>query len=218
MKKILLLMSLVLFVVFVSKAQDEEKKEKKEKKPLIGLGLKAGLNYANVTNAKSINSSSRTGFMVGAFFGPPSKGIISSRTEIIFSRQGYNYKTNTSSGSVDLNYLILPQSMGINITRFVQLQVGMQMAFLINAKADSTKAPSSANPFGAVMDYYNRFDYGAGAGIEIYPIRNLIIGAKYNISFGKMYKEPTPGEPMPSFAPSINAKNNVVQIFAGVRF
>ncbi len=224
MKKLIVTMGLILFVI-ASYAQDQPKqdqpkqdKEKKEKKPIKGIGFKVGLNYANVTNAESINSSHQTGFMAGVFLAPPSKSIISSKTELIYSKQGYNYKTNTNSGNVNLNYLIIPQSMGINITRFVQLQVGFQMAFLLNASGDSTSSSGTSNPYGAMMDYYNKFDYGLGAGIEIYPIRNLLIGVKYNVSFGDMYKTPQPGEPMPSFIPSVDAKNNVVQFFAGLRF
>ena len=226
MKKIIIFLGLILFVSTVVQAQDpnnqqdpnNKKKEKKEQKPIKGIGFKAGLNFANVTNAESINSSNQTGFMVGVFLAPPSKSIISSKTELIYSKQGYNYKTNTNSGNVNLNYLIIPQSMGINITRFVQLQVGFQMAFLLNASADSTTSSGGSNPYGAIMDYYNKFDYGLGAGIEIYPIRNLLIGVKYNVSFGDMYKTPEPGEPMPGFIPSVDAKNNVVQFFAGLRF
>lgn len=194
--------------------------QKKKDKPLIGLGIKGGLNFANVTNAKSINSSSRTGFVVGAFLAPPSKSIISSRTEILFSRQGYDFKNGTNTGSVSLSYIMLPQLMGINITKYVQLQIGAQMAYLLNAKADSTGASSGNPQVDKMMDLYNRFDYGAAGGIEIYPIKNLLIGARMNISFGKLYKEPADMQPgsQPNFFPSIDAKNNVVQIFLGLRF
>jgi hypothetical protein len=191
------------------------------KKKVIGIGIKGGLNFANITNAGDINGSSRTGFMGGLFFAPPSKSIISSRTELIYSRQGYNFKTNTVDGSVDLDYIVLPQLMGINITRFVQLQIGAQMAYLLNAKADSSKPASANNPYASLMEYYNRFDYGAAAGIEIYPVKNLLIGARFNISFGKLYKDPSEvgnGSEPPSFFPRVDAKNNVVMVFAGIRF
>ena len=107
------------------------------------IGIKAGMNFANVTNASDINSSSETGFHGGIFLAPPSKGIISSRTELLFSRQGYDYSTNTNTGNVNLDYIMLPQFMAFNITKFLQLQVGFQMAYLISAKADS--APATAN-------------------------------------------------------------------------
>ncbi len=184
----------------------------------IGIGLKGGLNFANVTNASSINSSNQTGFMLGIFFAAPSKSIVSFRTELEFSRQGYNYHTNTSTGNVNLDYILLPQIVGINITHFVQLQVGFQMAFLINAKVDSS-SQSSSNPYGAALDYYNRFDYGAAGGIEVYPFKGILVGARYNISFGQLYKTPSSGSATPpSFVPSVDAKNNVVQLYAGYRF
>jgi hypothetical protein len=202
----------------------KQTKNKKEKHQ-IGLGLKGGLNFANVSNASDIGASSRTGFAVGVFYSPPSKSIISSRTEILFSRQGYNFSTGTKEGSVDLNYIILPQLMGINITKYVQLQIGAQMAYLLNAKADSTTGTSMSGPYSQIMNYYNRFDYGAAAGIEIHPVGGLLIGARYNISFANTYKNFDPSQmgsggssTPPSFFPSVNAKNNVVQLFLGWTF
>jgi len=222
MKKLLTFTSITLLALTTLCAQDTDSKGKKDKKPGIGIGIKGGLNFANVTNAKSINGSSRTGFMVGIFLAPPSKKIISSHTELIFSRQGYNFKTASSTGSVDLNYLILPQLMGINITRFVQLQVGFQTAILLNAKADSTAAPSQNNPYASLTSYYNRFDYGVGGGIEIFPFKGLLIGARYNHSFGDVFKQPSTDADgnmtPPSFAIDKNAKNNVVQLYLGWRF
>lgn len=223
MKKYLLIWIATFFMIAAfAQMPSGDGKNAGGKKQGIGIGVKGGLNFANVTKAGDINGSSRTGFMAGIFLAPPSKKIISSRTELIFSRQGYNFKTSSNTGSVDLNYIVLPQLMGINITRFVQLQVGAQMAYLLNAKADSSKPASGSNPYGPMMDYFNRFDYGAAAGIEIYPIKNLLIGARFNISFGNLYKDfasggTGSGEP-PSFLPKVDAKNNVVMIFAGVRF
>ena len=180
----------------------------------LGIGLKAGLNFADVSSASSINSSSRSGFMAGIFLAPNSKSIISSRTELIYSRQGYNFQNGTNTGNVNLDYLILPQLMGINITKFVQIQLGAQMAFLLNAKADSTgSGGGSSGQYGSVMNYYNKFDYGFAAGAEIHPVMGLLIGARYNISLGKLYKDIQTGQE-PSFS-SIDAKNNVIQIFAG---
>jgi opacity protein-like surface antigen len=185
------------------------------------FGIKGGLNFANVTKASSINKSSKTGFNVAVFLAPPSKGIISSRTELIYSRQGYNYKTSTNTGNVNLDYIMLPQYMSINITKYFSILFGGQMAYLLNAKADSTTNGSSGSgdPYGGIMNLYNRFDYGYGGGIEIHPVSGLLIGARVNISLGKLYdiSSYSSGEP-PSFIPKVNVKNNVFQIFAGWRF
>ncbi len=188
------------------------------------IGIKAGLNFANVTKASSINNSSQTGFHAGIFLAPPSKGILGSRTELIFSRQGYNYKTGTNTGNVNLDYIMLPQYMSINITKYFSIQFGGQMAYLLNAKVDSATTNGgggSSNPYGGIMNLYNRFDYGYGGGVEIHPVSGLIIGARVNISLGKLYDpgaySSSSGEP-PSFIPKIDVKNNVFQFFAGWTF
>lgn len=190
--------------------------------PLFSLaqfGIKAGVNFANVTNASDISGSNNTGFVAGIFLAPPSKGVLSSRTELLFSRQGYSYASNTNTGKVDLDYILLPQLMSINITKFFSVQVGAQMAFLINAKADSSTSSGSSSPYSGIMDYYNKFDYGFAGGIEVHPFQGLLVGARYNISLGNLYKDPssfetTGGQP-PSFIPTVNVKNNVFQLFAG---
>lgn len=228
MKKSIIILIFLLPVLAFSQDESGAKKKKSNGQDMkTKIGIKAGFNFANVTNASSINGKSQTGFMAGAFIAPPSHGILAYRTEIIFSRQGYDFKAGSNTGSVNLNYLIMPHLMGFNITKYVQLQVGGQMALLLNAKVDSSKNTSASNPYGKAMDYYNRFDYGAAGGIEIYPFKGIIIGARYNISFGNLYKDmadavanPTPGTmpTMPSFVPKVDAKNNVVQLFAGYKF
>jgi hypothetical protein len=186
---------------------------------LAQIGIKAGINFANVTNASDISASNNTGFHAGIFLAPPSKGVISFRTELLFSRQGYNYSTNTNTGNVDLDYIVLPQLMSINITKFFSIQAGAQMAFLINAKADTTTSSGSSNPYSAIMDYYNKFDYGFAGGIEVHPFKGLLVGARYNISLGNLYKDPSSfesngGQP-PSFIPKVDVKNNVFQLSVG---
>ena len=141
----------------------------------LGFGIKGGLNFANITKASAINNSSRTGFHAGVFLAPSSKSIIGSRTELIFSRQGYNYKTSSNTGSVDLNYLMLPQYMSIRITKYFQILIGGQMAILLNAKVDSSASGGmSGMPGGKIMDFYNRFDYGYGGGVEVHPVSGLV--------------------------------------------
>jgi hypothetical protein len=205
----------------------------KMKKIIIGLlliipffltaqfGIKAGVNFANVTKASTINNSNRSGFNAGVFLAPPSKKIISSRTELLFSRQGYSYKTATNTGNVNLDYIMLPQYMSINITKYFSIMVGGQMAILLNAKADSSNAvPGVGGAAGTILDYYNKFDYGYGGGIEVHPYKGLLFGARVNISLGNLYKDiltTTPGS-APSFIPKVDVKNNLFQLFAGWMF
>jgi len=185
----------------------------------IGIGIKAGLNFANVTNASSINGKSQTGFHAGIFISPSTKSILSSHTELIFSRQGYDYSTDSSTGSVKLDYLTLAQLMAINITKYVQIQLGGQFSYLLNAKADSSKQSTGNASADKILNYYNRYDYGFAVGLEIHPYLGIIIAAKYNLSFSNLYKTPaTLGTGNPSFLPTVDLKNNVIQLSVGYRF
>jgi hypothetical protein len=204
MKPILLIALLLALAPFMSYSQ---------------FGIKGGLNFAKVTKASNINGDNTAGFHAGVFLAPQSKNILGFRSELIYSRQGYDFKSGTTTGTVKLDYILLPQLMEINITKYVALQLGAQMSFLLNAKADSSKAPSTGNAQAdKLIDLMNRFDYGAAGGIEIHPFKGLLVGARMNISFGNLYKDPATITTQQNFFPDVDAKNNVVQIFAGYRF
>ncbi len=184
---------------------------------LAQFGIKAGVNFAKVSNASSINSSNKSGFNVGLFLAPPSKKILSSRTELVFSRQGYDYKTSNNTGNVNLDYIQMGQLASINITKYVSILFGAQTAYLVSAQADSTKnSGGSSGAYNNIMNLYNRIDYGYAVGAEVHPVLGLVIGARYNVSLAKVYKD-IQSMQAPSFT-SEDAKNNVVQVFLGWRF
>jgi hypothetical protein len=182
------------------------------------IGLKGGINFANITKVSSINSSSNTGYAFGLFMAPKPKGLFGFQSEIDYSRQGYNFDTNTNSGNVNLEYLLLPQLSTINITKFVQIQLGAQVAFLINAKA--TESNTGSGSYDKLLNYYNRVDYGLAGGLEIHPFKGLLVGGRYNLSLGNMYKNLQTSAPgtVPSFIPSVNVKNNVLNLYLGWHF
>ncbi len=192
----------------------------------IGLGVEVGFNYANVTGASSINTSPRSGFMAGVVYMPGgfTSHILGYRTELIFSQQGYNFSSNTTTGNVKLNYLIMPHQMIINITKFVQLQVGGQTAFLLNAKADSSNKSSipmiDSLAGKSLVSFYNRFIYGFAGGIEVHPYKGIMLGAKANFNFNSINKTSNDGMPqLPTLIPSKEQlKSNVFQIYIGYCF
>jgi hypothetical protein len=192
----------------------------------IGFGIRGGFNFSNVTGASDINSSALTGYHFALFISPSTKSIMGSRTELIYSRHGYNYGHDTAGGAVNLDYIMLAQYMAIHITKFVELDFGAQTGYLLNAKVDSNKQVNYGNAqANEIMNYYNRFDFGFGAGVEIHPFMGICVGARYNISLTNLYKSDfsstgTGGQP-PSFIPNtanLNLKNNLVQLYAGYRF
>jgi opacity protein-like surface antigen len=228
MKKYPLLLLLLVPLALYSQAPTMQPTTESVQKPAehhsIGIGIKAGFNFANVTNASSINGSSRAGYHVGIFLAPSSKGILGSRTELLYSRHGFDYKTDTVNGAVNLDYIMLTQMMAIHITKYFELQVGGYSAYLLNAKADTTTQNSLAGSpyagYSSILSFYNRFDYGFGVGAEIHPVAGLLIGVRYQLSFANLFKTPTidsTGNPQ-AFSPSLNLKNNVVMLSIGYRF
>jgi Outer membrane protein beta-barrel domain len=188
----------------------------------LGLGFKAGYNFADVRNVSSLNAESRSGYHLGAFFAPGQrKKLIGFRTELIFSRQGYNFKDGTKSGSVALDYILLPQMFTLNISKLIQLQAGGQLAFLMNAKADSSVNGGPLGKFQQVIDFYNKIDYGITAGAEVHPYKGLLLGVRYNAGLSNLFKNQATGTgSYPAFISSLstlNFKSNVIQIFAGWR-
>lgn len=229
MKRASLLLPLLLPLAMLGQQAGQQPPQQAAKKDKtskhwkgIGLGVKAGLNFANVTNAGSINSSTRAGFHAGLFFEPSSR-IIGSRTELIYSQHGFNYKAATADASVNLDYIELTQMMAINITSYVELMLGGYTAYLLHVKNDSGQISTGNAAADQLLSYYNRFDYGFGGGGEIHPVLGLLIGARYNLSFSNLFKQNTGGtaQGQPSYIPysgSPNFKNNVVQLFVGYRF
>jgi Outer membrane protein beta-barrel domain len=226
MKRISLL-PFVLLPLFLYAQQwptSQDSGSHRKQKHSIGIGVKAGFNFSNVTNASQINAASRTGYHIGIFLAPQSKSILSSRTELLYSRHGYSYSDSAAkaTGSIDLDYVMLAQYICINITKYVQIQFGGQTGYLLSAKADSGQTTNTGNAqANSVLSYYNRFQYGYGGGVEIHPYSGLLIGATYIISLNNLYNFSSSsyaGGGMPSFAPSVNLKNNIIQISVGWRF
>lgn len=176
----------------------------------LNVGLKAGVNFSNLNNATGINADRYTGYMFGGYIAPKPKKFFGFRSEIILSRQGYNYRTSMDTGKVVLDYLLLPQLITLNFSKRMQLHIGGQAAFLLNAGVDSTGDGSR----GSLFNYLNQFDYGVVAGGEIAPIGGLFFGARINISLNNLSRNGS----SPNYIPDLEARNNVVQTYIGWRF
>lgn len=187
----------------------------------IGLGFRIGMNLARVNGqTDSIQYDYKPGIMVSVFLSPNHKGILGYRSEILYSKQGFRYTDSKgNAGSVSNDYIMMPQMMTINITRYVQLQAGAFAGYLLRSKNSEAQANNQEGN-NIYIDLMNRLDYGAAAGIEIHPFKGLIINGRYNMGFSKLYKEETPnnfdnltGMIMP-FS-NIDTKNAVIQLSIG---
>jgi opacity protein-like surface antigen len=212
MKKLMVALALA-FVLMKAGAQNKQANKPEDFKPRFGL--KAGYNWSYITGStQGFNPDDKSGFMVAAFFSPSSKGL-GFRTELVFSRQGYSFDEGGQNTDVLNDYIYLPQLTTYTIGKRVQFQLGAQIGFLLNSKKQSGSKDSS------ITEIMNKFDYGFAGGVEIYPIKNLILGGRYNLGLGKLFKQdyqsPNP-YPLPFNPETTNFKNGLFQFFAGWRF
>jgi hypothetical protein len=221
MKKSFSLLLALIVVVSVIQAQDVSTNEQSKNDYKPRFGLKAGYNisYANGSNS-GFTPGNNNGFMIAGFFGSTGKSVIGYRSEIVFSRQGYTYDDAGKNTYVTNDYIYLPQFTTINITKYLQLQAGMQIGYLLNSKTSNADKGSDSS----LLSFMNRIDYGFAAGIEIYPFKGFILGARYNLGLGKMYKQydvsttDPPPFPLPFDPATIDLKSGSLQFFIGYRF
>jgi len=208
MKKIFILAIIATAAFTVSAQSSKESKSK--------IGIKAGYNFSNVVgSSSSFDPTHNNGYMISAFFGSSNKNGLGYRSELVYSKQGYSFDDGGKNTDVMNDYLYMPHLMTYTIGKVVQIEAGAQIGVLLNAKKTSNSKDSS------ITDLMNRFDYGFAGGVEVYPFKGLIVGTRYNLGLGKMYKkyEETPTTPYPlPFDPSTNLKNGVLQLFVGYRF
>lgn len=180
----------------------------------FSFGVKAGFNFVNVSSEAGISAKSRSGYHLGAQFGTSPKKILGYRSEVLLSRQGYDYRSATNTGQVNLDYLLIPQLMTLHFTKKLELHAGLQIGFLLNAAADSTGGQRSG-----LLDYFKRFNYAAAGGLQFSPLSGLFIGARMNISLNRLNEDPPPGSGNPpAYIPRDILKNNVIQVYTGWRF
>lgn len=206
--------ALCALAIIGSSAFSQSKKSSKSK-----IGLKAGYNYSYITGVRSgFDPGHNNGYMVSAFYALASNSGIGYRSEIVYSKQGYSFDDGGKNTDVMNDYLYMPHLMTFTIAKLVQIQAGGQLGILLNAKKSSGSKDST------ITDLMNQFDYGFAGGVEVYPFKGLIVGTRYNLGLGKMYKRfeqsassPTP-YPLPFNPSTTNLKNGILQFFIGYRF
>jgi hypothetical protein len=195
-------------------------KELEDRKPKFGI--KAGYNIAKI-NGKAANFSpdAKNGFTAAAFYSAGPRSGLGYRTELVFSRQGFEFTDDGKTATVTNDYVYMPHFTTFGIGKFFQVQVGGQLGYLLK----SSKAASSETKSQDITSFANRLDYGAAAGVEIYPVKHLILGGRYNISFGNAYKRMTESSttmpspfPLPFNPDEVKGKNAVINFFVGFRF
>ncbi len=160
----------------------------------IDLGIKAGANFSNITDASGL--SNKTGFQAGIFAGIKFTDKVGLQADLLYSQQGAEF----DAGDFDLTYVNVPVVLKYYLVQGLNVQAGPQFGFIVN---DDLK--------GVIVEGE---DYNAeksdisgvvGAGYD-FPF-GVRLDARYNFGlteFPKMWRE--------------ESKNSVFSVALGYSF
>ncbi|MBK7438482.1 MAG: PorT family protein [Saprospiraceae bacterium] len=118
------------------------------------IGVKAGLNFANFTKSGDFSNSTRSGFHAGIFVTPNATKVIGFNAELLYSRQGYNFKDKNNTGTVNLDYIVIPTFLSLNFTRYLSIMGGLNFAYLFDGKVDTIPSSTGGTSVIKFKDYY----------------------------------------------------------------
>lgn len=198
MKRTFLVVALFALITFSANAQAS-----------FRLGIKGGLNFANF-DASSVGQTydSRTGYHVGAF-ATVKLTKFAIQPEFIYSVQGSELSDITLSPNgikQDFSYLNIPVLLKLYLALGLNLQIGPQFGFLMNAKSegDIVEQFIGAND---LKDAYKGSDVSLALGAGWDMPFGLTIDARYNLGLSKINDNVVIPE----------SKNQVFQVSLGYR-
>lgn len=182
------------------------------------LGLKAGINIANLAADDVTANNAIPGFNGGVFLKVALPHHFSFQPELLFSSQGaeleYNNAYVTGTVTHHLNYVQVPLLGVYNITQNVNVQAGIYLASLLSVNVKNGSAANSIN-FEEQMSKSNfqSFDYGLMAGLGG-DIDRISFGLRYSYGVSNVGKDFTfPNEQTHQFP---DAHNIVWQVYFGL--
>lgn len=153
-----------------------------------GIGLKAGVNFANMNlnSGSHIDTKPKTGIHFGLFYNFVINEKLTLRPELLYSMMGCKYKPNTDAG-LNLNYITVPMVVKYKLTDLFSFNVGPQIGFLTKAEFDASGDKI------ALKDDFQAADIGAMLGMEV-DLSGIGFGARYywgliDIQIGSTYED-----------------------------
>lgn len=185
MKKIIYTLALGIFLLpFTSNAQG------------IGIGIKAGANFANQNiDEPDFNNESITSFHGGAYLNIMFSEKFGITPEVLYTAQG----SKLNEAELNTDYIAIPVMLRWKPISLISLQAGPQFSFLTNAER---------NDFENVKDQLENNDFGLAVGAGVHLPLGLNVGIRYVWGFSNISKATT--QELPD-----NIKNRTFQLYVG---
>lgn len=178
----------------------------------VGLGIEGGLNMSNVTVTPDINSSSRTGFLVGGFVDMGVSDMVHIRSGLRYVTKGFSNTVNGNTFNDKLSYLEIPALLEVRFpVNMVKpyLTAGPTLGIRLSASEDATNGVQVQN--SDVSNVYTSIDFGLyfGGGMDIHVASktDLFIGVGYSLGLSNIAN-----------IQNVTGKNNGIQLTSGVKF
>jgi opacity protein-like surface antigen len=183
MKKIIYTLALGIFLIpFTSNAQG------------IGIGIKAGANFAN-QNIKDVSTESITDFHVGGYVNIMFSEKFGLTPELLYTAHG----SKIEDAEISTDYIAIPLMLRWKPISLISIQAGPQFSFLTNAES---------NDFENVKDQLENNDFGLAVGAGVHLPLGLNVGIRYVWGFSNISKATT--QKLPD-----NIKNRTFQLYVG---
>ncbi|QIE58547.1 PorT family protein [Rasiella rasia] len=163
----------------------------------IDFGIKAGVNFASISDAQGLDLSSRTGIVVGAFVGGKFNDRLGIQADLLYSQQGAEF----DAGEFDLDYVNVPIVAKVYIAKGFHVQAGPQFGVVVNDETQTV--------IGEVINdiAINDFDVSGIVGLGYDVPLGLRLEGRYNFGFSDVPD-----------APGASGKNSVVTLSVGYSF
>lgn len=157
----------------------------------LDLGVKAGVNFANITDASGLNN--RTGFVAGVFVGGKLSEKVGLQGDVLYSQQG----AELDLGDFNLNYINIPVVVKYYLFKGLNAQIGPQFGLLID---DETRTV-----VGEVINdiAVNNFDFSGVLGLGFELPLGLRFEGRYVFGLSDVAK-------------SFDSRNSVVTLSVGL--
>ena len=159
---------------------------------LLQIGVKAGLNYANFTNA-TIQTDAITSYHAGLVAELKLMDKFAIQPELLYSTIGASYKNAGDEFKKELGYIAIPVLAKIYLGNSFSLELGPQASFLLSERGDFDATDA------------NTFDFALAGGLGLKVTKNIFLQGRYVLGLTEVSQ-------------NAEAKNSVLQFSAGLMF
>lgn len=185
MKRLLLFAIVTIFGLGFTQAQE------------FNFGLKGGVNLASISGDETDEVDGLTSFHAGVLAEILVSERFSIQPELIYSIQGAKAEySETFQGEIfeenytmNLNYVNLPILFKYYITENLSIEAGPQVGYLISAdnEYEWTEYGETGSETEDNLEYMNRIDLAAAAGLSYKFDFGVFLSARYNAGLSNIY-------------------------------